>query len=99
MSKNVEEIVSCWLKDNGYDGLYNPLPCGCELSDYVPCEIINGECVAAYKFNCGLCEKTEMCGNRPFDVEPDGWFMSPNKDYCTPQYRKENKQCRTSRLT
>lgn len=36
----VKEIITAYLKENGYDGLCRD-DCGCSLSDLVPC---NGEC-------------------------------------------------------
>jgi len=43
----VEGIVKQWLRDNGYDGLYND-DCGCTLDDFAPCGEICGDCVAGY---------------------------------------------------
>lgn len=33
----IREIVVMWLKDNGYDGLYENGECGCKISDLMPC--------------------------------------------------------------
>jgi len=44
-----KEIIKKWLKDNGFDGLYNPdIPCGCKADDLIPgeCDITN--CKAGY---------------------------------------------------
>ena len=49
----LSEIVSRWLLDNGYDGLYNAdLDCGCELKDLMPCCQPATSCVAGYKIPC-----------------------------------------------
>lgn len=33
----VKEIVAKWLKDNGFDGLYECGECACKLGDIAPC--------------------------------------------------------------
>ncbi len=43
----VLEIVEKYLRDNGYDGLYNPDDeCGCLINDLAPCGEMNEECRA-----------------------------------------------------
>lgn len=49
---NVLEITKQYLVANGYDGLYNPGECCCEVSDLAPCGEIGGECRAGYKVPC-----------------------------------------------
>ncbi len=47
----VAEMVSEWLRTNGYDGLCNPdAECGCGLDDLVPCSYMDERrCVCAYE--------------------------------------------------
>jgi len=47
---NIEEILKAWLKENGYDGLCNPVDeCGCGLDDFMPCGDPNiSDCEAAH---------------------------------------------------
>jgi len=33
----IGEVISVWLINNGYDGLYNPDLCACEAGDLFPC--------------------------------------------------------------
>ncbi len=33
----VKEIMTQWLKDNGYDGLFAPGECACAANDLMPC--------------------------------------------------------------
>ena len=33
----VKEIVVKWLKDNGYDGLFECGECACKIEDIAPC--------------------------------------------------------------
>ena len=44
----VQELTAQWLKDNGYDGLYNDDDCGCTLDDFVPCGHLDSECRAGH---------------------------------------------------
>ena len=46
----LKKIVAMWLEANGYDGLANEeAECGCEFSDFMPCEEPNIlECVAGH---------------------------------------------------
>jgi hypothetical protein len=46
---NCKEIVKKYLKDNGYDGLYVPGECGCEIDDLQPCSEDMSECKPGYK--------------------------------------------------
>lgn len=66
----VKEIIEKYLKDNGFDGLYNPEDkegCGCELGDLCPCEEDFGECKPGYKI---------AVANSEFI----GWRISPEKE-------------------
>jgi hypothetical protein len=45
---NCLDIVAKYLKDNGYDGLFND-ECGCELSDLRPCCDDITHCTPGYK--------------------------------------------------
>jgi len=47
---SVLDIVSEYLKVNGYDGLFNEdAECGCEIGDLSPAGCISEECKAGYK--------------------------------------------------
>jgi len=58
---NVEQIVKQWLKDNGYDGLCEPIiSCGCRSDDLFPCDssgIVN--CLPGYKWANGCVYDTK----------------------------------------
>lgn len=48
--KTVRDIVIDYLKENGYDGLYNPdVECGCFINDLVPCCERFDECMPGMK--------------------------------------------------
>jgi len=50
---NVKTILSEYLKQHGYDGLYNAdLECGCVIDDLIPCDFNFSECEPAYKLEC-----------------------------------------------
>lgn len=46
----IKQIVSDWLKANGYDGLCDD-ECGCTLEDFMPCDEPRQSCEPAYKQN------------------------------------------------
>ena len=51
--KNVREIVVEWLKENGYDGLYEPgCECGCFIDDLAPCDGLCENCIPGYRVKC-----------------------------------------------
>ena len=74
---NIKEIVSDYLKKNGYDGLYNPVePCGCLLDDSMPgyewCNQL--ECQPGFRHDIGVDEE---CG-----CDGEGtthWHVGPDK--------------------
>jgi len=71
IEKTVRNIVEEWLKDNGYDGLYDD-DCGCLIGDIAPCEPDGGfGCMPGYK---GPCDP-KTC---PADGECD-WHVGPRK--------------------
>lgn len=46
---NVTEIITKYLKENGFDGLCNEyLECGCAIGDLSPCDDYMGECEPAF---------------------------------------------------
>jgi hypothetical protein len=57
-----KEIVKKYLQDNGFDGLYEPGECGCDLDDFMPC---GGDCAMTcqpgYKTKCD-------CGEHDFHI-------------------------------
>ena len=60
---SVKEIIEKYLKENGYDGLFNNEYdlCGCGLDDLCPC---NGDiltCQPAYKRQCKDCSEKGTC--------------------------------------
>ena len=47
---SIREIVEKWLKENGYDGLYNwSENCACCLDDLFVCGALSGGCEAGMK--------------------------------------------------
>ena len=49
----VKEMVAEWLKQNGYDGLYNEDgDCACLIDDLVPCDGPCDNCLSGYKHKC-----------------------------------------------
>ena len=47
------EIVTQYLRANGYDGLYHSDgECACEVGDLWPCDNPNGDCKAGHYVDC-----------------------------------------------
>ncbi len=58
---NIQEIVSKYLTDNGYDGLYeNDYECSCEKDELFPCDSPMPNCSAGYKGPCDCEEEHEF---------------------------------------
>lgn len=52
--KTVKDIVTEYLKSNGYDGLYND-DCGCPVDDLAPCCQLYDDCTAGYRHDTCEC--------------------------------------------
>lgn len=53
---SVEQIVTAFLRANGYDGLYSDYgECACDVDGLAPCGILSQECCAGYRVPCD-CE-------------------------------------------
>jgi len=80
----VIEIVSEWLKENGYDGLCGD-ECGCILGDLMCCDSdMSLNCQPAYsrkcnqdKYNCGGCDGMGAGGGEKYFCMTN---EKPNKD-------------------
>ena len=59
---NVRQIISDYLKANGYDGLYNSIGCGCGINDMIPCQdCCIDNCEPAYHHECKDCQDKDNC--------------------------------------
>jgi len=60
-NKTVHEIVSSWLEDHGFDGLFDGNTgedtCACLVDDLFPCDSPGENCKAGYKVPCDCGEK------------------------------------------
>ena len=63
------------LKAAGYDGLYYPGECACELDNLFPCGEGGEDCLPGYKHSCTKPSAVEWC------KEGFGWFISGVKPY------------------
>ena len=53
---NIKTIVTQYLNEHGYDGLYlkkNGDECGCSIEDLMPCDVPSELCAAGYQVKCG----------------------------------------------
>lgn len=61
---NVKGIIVEYLKEHGFDGLFNESgECGCELEDLAPCWNLGEDCEPGFKVPCD-------CGDHDFHIEP-----------------------------
>ena len=51
-AKNVSQIVSDYLRENGFDGLYNAGECACKIDDLGPCDCSIMNCEPGYLQPC-----------------------------------------------
>ncbi len=60
---NVLEMVGGWLREYGYDGLFNAGECACLLGDLAPCDQILNDCEAGYRVEgcTGNCASPGDC--------------------------------------
>ena len=58
---NIKKILSKWLVDNGYDGLFNGNECACLNDDLFPCSCDPSDCEPGYK---GVCD----CGDHDYHL-------------------------------
>ena len=65
----VKEIIIKYLEDNGYDGLYDEMGCGCLINDFALCDSISAECMAGYKLP-GNEECDYLVGPRKKEAKP-----------------------------
>ena len=68
-----KNILIEYLKTNGFDGLYSPGECSCEVDDLGPCGQVCLECESGYKTDCSGCLQNDVC---PYGYEQDGF------DFC-----------------
>ncbi len=45
---NGKDILIEWLKEHGYDGLYDDDDCGCTLDNLMPCESCPDMCLPGH---------------------------------------------------
>jgi hypothetical protein len=54
---NVKEIINVYLRDFGFDGLWNPDgECACVINDLSPCGDMCEKCEAGYRHKCNCGE-------------------------------------------
>lgn len=72
----VREIIEKYLRENGFDGIYNSdLECGCKLDDLGPCEGCVVDCSPGHVIYCGCKDPNWHIGGGPPAVMPAGWIL------------------------
>ncbi len=89
MAIEVKEIVTKWLKENHYDGLYNGYECGCMVSDLMPCNDYCKQCEAATKTDCTNCVNRETCHEGTHYFHP--WTMVSGHGRCSEYERGDDE--------
>lgn len=67
----VGEIIYNYLRDHGYDGLYNEdISCDCSISELFPCIGIVQDCIPGYENPCTCGEHAvHICPNKYTETE------------------------------
>jgi hypothetical protein len=69
---DVLEIVRLYLVEHGYDGLYEPGECACQVGDLMPCGEYAGCCRPGYRQRCdGTCA-AGRCDYHIGEDKPEG---------------------------
>lgn len=88
---DVAEALRSYMREQGYDALYNnDYECGCSIDDMQPCcnNGIPNCCLLGVEVDCPNCELGEGCLRRmPFDDEAD--YMCVPIGYCEKAVRRE----------
>lgn len=78
MTPNVREILADWLRQHGYDGLFNDGVCACSVDELMPCLEPSSECQAGYAVACCECACQDDCpGGGDFD-----YLITEEQDGC-----------------
>ena len=65
----VREIAANWLKEHGYDGLFNPGVCCCERNDIAPSDYgPMRDCLAGHFVPCPGPEECEYSGTEHYHI-------------------------------
>jgi hypothetical protein len=64
------DIITTYLKENKYDGLFQPGTCGCELADLIPCDGDFTSCEPGYKI---------LVTEKDTEWQDCDWIISPSK--------------------
>ena len=71
MTKAVIEIVEEYLQEHGYDGLFFPGECACEVGDLAPCGEYIGGCRVGYKAVCPEDEQCDACAEGSWHIQAE----------------------------
>lgn len=71
---NIRELIEKHARDNGYDGLFCPGECACEIGDLAPC---GGE--ADCVLSCEFGYKSKCNENCSYHSDCD-WHIGPTKE-------------------
>lgn len=64
-SKSVREIVEAYIRENGFDGLFNSdLECACRVDDLEPCGCFSDECQVGCEYPC----PKSTCGEHDYHI-------------------------------
>lgn len=53
--KTVQQIITDFIRDNGYDGLLYENTCACARDALIPCGNLNHDCTVGYINSCKNC--------------------------------------------
>jgi len=82
---NIRDILRQWLQSNGYEGLYEPGECCCEINDLCPCSApdIPIGCQPGVKMPCPGPSECNCDGDCDFHIGSKPFYSAPETEETT----------------
>lgn len=81
MLKNVHDVITEYMVENGYNALYND-GCGCSIDDLAPCYQSCIVCDFGVMIDCEHCENIDTCGDSSIEMGYDACEIAVPVGWC-----------------